>query len=163
MNNKCKKIFGGILATTLLGTTLLAAACGGGVYEGDKLDYVTPETKAVSNGGFAVEYGDYVYFINGMENYTVENEYGEVVKGALMRMKKSDLNDDIASAGYNKAETVVPMLFVAQNFTSGIYIYGDYVYFATPTTAKDKNGEVVNSSIDFKRAKLDGSETMKDY
>ena len=163
MNNKCKKICSGILAATLLSATVALTACGGDFYKADGLSYTTPETAAVSNGGFAVEYGEYVYFINGMENYTAENEYGEVVKGALMRMKKSDLGGDFSATGYNKAETVVPMLFVAQNFSSGIYIYDDYVYFATPTTAKDQSGEVVNSSIDFKRAKLDGTETMKDY
>lgn len=164
MNNKCKKICSGLLAATLVGSAISLAACGGEVYKGEKLDgYQTPTAAATSNGGFAVEYGDYVYFINGMENYTASNEYGEATKGALMRIKTTDLNGELSSADYNKAETVVPMLFVAQNFDSGIYIYGDYVYFAAPTTDKSMSGDAVNSWIDFKRAKLDGTETMKDY
>ena len=31
-----------------------------------------------SNGGFVVEKGNYIYFINGAEEYTASNEYGEV-------------------------------------------------------------------------------------
>ena len=45
----------------------------------------------------------------------------------------------------------------------GIYIYGDYVYYATPTADKDKDNNVANTHLDFKSAKLDGTETMKGY
>jgi len=163
MKNKCKKIITGVLASALALSALSFTACGG-TYSQDKLDgYQTPTAAAQDNGGFSVEYGDYVYFINGQEAYTVENKFGEVTKGALMRIKKSDLDKEITAEGYNSAEVVVPMLFVAQNFDSGIYIYGDYVYYATPTTDKNMSGTVENSWIDFKRAKLDGSDTMKGY
>ena len=158
MRNTGKKVLSVLAAMTVLGSAMAVAGCGK-VYEGDKIDYTTPTAPAASNGGFSVEYGDYVYFINGVEEYTANNTFGEPVKGALMRVKKADLGN----AETAKAETVVPMLFVAQNFQSGIYIFGDYVYYATPTTDKNMSGEVENSWIDFKRAKLDGSEVMKDY
>lgn len=112
-----------------------------------------------SNGGFVVEKGNYIYFINGSEEYTASNEYGEVVKGALMRISRSDL----LAGNYGNTVTVVPMLFVAQNFDAGVYIYGDYVYFASPTTERDQDGNVQNDWISFKRAKLDGTEAMSDY
>ena len=47
--------------------------------------------EVVSNGGFVVEKGNYVYFINGVEAYSSDNTYGTPVKGALMRIAKSDL------------------------------------------------------------------------
>ncbi len=160
MWKKGKKILSIVAAATCLSTAFAFAGCGAEVYKGDKLDgYTTPTEAPAKNGGFAVEYGNYVYFINGAEDYTVENKYGDVVKGALMRISRSDLDN----GNYSNTQTVVPMLFVAQNFDAGIYIYGDYVYYATPTTDKNMKGEVENSWIDFKRAKLDGSETMKDY
>lgn len=112
-----------------------------------------------SNGGFVVEKGNYVYFINGAEDYTASNKYGEVVKGALMRISKADL----LAKNYEKTDTVVPMLFVAQDYDAGFYIYGDRVYFASPTTEKDQNGNVQNDWLSFKSAKLDGSDAMKDY
>lgn len=125
-------------------------------------DYTTKLTgdisgAVVSNGGFVVEKGNYVYFINGAESYTASNAYGKVDKGSLMRISKADLQ----SGAYDKAETVVPMLFVSGDTTAGIYIYGDYVYYASPTTEKDSStGKVMNDWISFKRSKLDGTDSM---
>ena len=158
MNNKWKRTLGIVMATASLGAAIALSGCNG-AYTGDKLDGYVSEASVVSNGGFAVQKGDFVYFINGMEDYTEPNVYGDVVKGSLMRIKKADLD----AGNYENVKTVVPMLFAAQNFDAGIYIYGDYVYYATPTTDKNMNGEIESSWIDFKRAKLDGTEAMKDY
>ena len=158
MWNKSKKIVSLVAAATFLGAAFTMGACNKGDYKGNKVDYQSTTAEAVSNGGFVVEKGDYVYFINGEEDYTATNAFGDVVKGALMRIKKADLND----GKYDSVQTVVPMLFVSQNFDAGIYIYGDYVYYATPTTDKNMSGQVENSWLDFKRSKLDGT-TSKDY
>lgn len=157
MRNKTKKLLSFVAAATMLASTLAITACGD--YKLDET-LTLPETSAKvdSNGGFAVEKDGYVYFINGAEDYTANNTYGDVVKGALMRIKKTDLMTNPGAA-----EMVVPTLVGSQNFETGIYIYGDYVYYATPTTDKNIQGVVENSWIDFKRAKLDGSKTMKGY
>lgn len=114
--------------------------------------------EVTSNGGFVVEKGNYVYFINGSEQSDADNTYGDVVKGALYRIGKTDLK----TGKYDQAERVVSSLFVAQNYDGGVFIYGDYVYFASPTTEKEKDGAVSNSWLSFKRAKLDGSSTQKE-
>ena len=166
MKNKSRKILSLVAAATLLGATVSFASCGGDYYEYAGVAYNDAKTVvAQSNGGFAVEKGDYVYFINGAEANTASNEFGEVTKGSLMRIKKTDLTGAFANKTSleNKAETVVPMLFVAQNYDAGIYIYGDYVYYATPTSDKNMKGEVENTWIDFKCARLDGKQTMQDY
>ena len=160
MRDMHKKILSIALAATCVTSVFALASCGEDNYTETPLTgYESTDSKAESNGGFAVKKDGYVYFINGMEDTSASNEYGEVQKGALMRIAETEL----ASGNYASAETVVPMLFVAQNFSSGIYIYGDYVYYATPTTDKNMQGDVESSWIDFKRAKLDGSETMKSY
>ncbi len=105
-----------------------------------------------SNGGFAVEKGDYVYFVNGIAASSDDNEYGKVETGALVRIKKSD----IASPD-GKAQTVIPSLFVAGDKTSGVYIFGDKVYFASPVTTKNKEGKVENTKLDFVKVNLDGT------
>ncbi len=105
-----------------------------------------------SNGGFIVEKGDYYYFINGKETYTSDNTYGKPVKGALMRAKKADVQ-----SGKGDAETVVPSLMVAGSYNGGLFIYGDRVYYATPTNVKDTSGVVQNAFLDFVSAKLDGT------
>ncbi len=157
--NKSKKIISVLAAATMAVSALALTGCESKGYKGDKLTagYVSEATVS-SNGGFVVEKGEYVYFINGKEVNTASNTYGDVVKGALMRIAKSDL----ASGNYAGAQIVVPELFVTGNYDSGIYVYGDYVYYATPTKDKDNKGQIVNSSLDFKRAKIDGSSSPMD-
>lgn len=161
MRKTAKKIFSLVAAATLVTSTLAMTACGGDFYkQATSVNYEADATKdGLDNGGFAVEKDGYVYFINGKETHTADNVYGDVVKGSLMRIKTSDLN----AGKYDNATEVIPMLFVAQNYNAGIFIYGDYVYYATPTTAKNMHGEVSNTYIDFKSARLDGTETMKNY
>ena len=157
MRDKFRKLTSMVAAATLCAAAISFAGCADSYSIKALPGNIQGEVS--SNGGFVVEKGDYIYFINGAEDYTASNKFGDVVKGALMRLSKSDL----AAKKYADAETVVPMLFVAQNFDAGIYIYGDYVYYASPTTEKDQDGNVQNDWISFKRAKLDGTEVMKDY
>ncbi|MBQ8283696.1 MAG: hypothetical protein IJX75_01250 [Clostridia bacterium] len=156
MRNAGKKALSIIAAATMLTAAFSFVGCNDTAYKGDALDgYQGGEV--TSQGGFVVEQGDYVYFINGAEDYSANNTYGEVVKGALMRISKSDLT----AGNYDNVKTVVPSLLVSQNFESGIYIDGDSVYYATPTTDKNLKGEEMKSWIDFKSAKLDGSAAPK--
>ena len=144
-----------IVAATLTVGALALTGC--------STDFKTPTggpaaTDAVSsNGGFAVQKGNYVYFINGVETNESDNTYGDVVKGALMRIKTEDLDKK-----ENKAEIVIPSLMVAEDYTSGIYIYGDRVYYATPNNVKNTSGEIERDYLDFKSAKLDGTD-IKNY
>ena len=111
-----------------------------------------------SQGGFAVQKGEYVYFINGIEAQSSDNTYGTPVKGALMRIKMADVK-----AGNNTAEVVVPSLMVAADYTSGLYIYGDRIYFATPNTVGNTLGEVDTGVLSFRSAKLDGSDVREHH
>lgn len=158
-----KKLCSVIAAATCLTMAFGFTACGDEDYTQAALAgyeaHATTQSKAESNGGFAVKKDGYVYFINGSEENTADNSFGDVTKGALYRIAY----DKLQAGDYSTVETVVPMLFVAQNFDAGIYIYGDYVYYATPTTDKNLSGDVESGWLDFKRAKLDGSEAMKGY
>ena len=161
MRDKMKKALGIMLATACLGVAFVGCGKGSLDYEGDTIDGYVSSAPVSSNGGFAVEKGDYIYFINGQTAQDANNEYGKVVKGALMRISKADLE----AGNYTNVKTIVPALLSARDYNAGVYIYGDYVYYATPTTDTTEKGESVASThIDFKRAKLDGSEgPMKDY
>ena len=139
-------------ACTLLAAT--AASMAGCGYSFKPLDGApAADAEVVSQGGFVVQKGDYVYFINGVETYTSDNTYGTPVKGALMRAKMSDIK-----AGVNAPETVVPSLMVAADYTSGLYIYGDRIYYATPNNTGNTAGQVDNTYLDFRTARLDGSD-----
>ena len=97
MRDTMKKILGVALAA--VSVTSVFAGCKTTKYKGDPIgaEYVSA-AEVRSNGGFAVEKGDYVYFINAQEVNSANNKYGEVVKGALMRISKADL-----AAGKNTA------------------------------------------------------------
>ena len=165
MKKICKKLLIIITALALSASALIFGGCD---YTAKGLEGDYQSGEVTSQGGWVVRKGKYVYFINGMttaptdaDGNTVayENKYGDAVRGALMRVSVEEMD----KGDYSKAETVVPLLFVASDYTSGIFIYGDYVYYATPTTAKNLEGKVEANYVDFKRSRLDGSETMKDY
>ncbi len=159
MGNKAKRIISLVAAATMASSVFALAACNAKPNSlKNPLSYTPSENAAISNGGFAVEKDGYVYFINGQALSTASNEYGDATKGALYRISKENLE----AGNYDKTDIVVPLLFVSGNTESGIYIFGDRVYFATPTTDKDLDGNVI-SGLDFKSAKLDGTDVMSDY
>lgn len=104
-------------------------------------------TENIVNGGFITETENYFYYLNGVANSSADNTYGKPVKGTLMVAKK-DLS---------QTEIAVPKLFAASDFDAGIYIYGNHVYYGTPSTDKNSSGNVAKSEMMFRRAKLDGS------
>ncbi len=122
-----------------------------------------------SNGGFVVETGEgdngYVYFVNGKAANTDDNTFGSVVKGSVQRIKKSDLlaHNESSAYNYSSTETVVPSLVYSGSYNAGIYIYGDYIYYTTPSTQRDADGNVLNGKLDFKRTSLDGKVTSDGY
>ena len=157
MRSLKKKLTVLLAAATLACSAASLASCAGNKFTAPK-DADTSADRVTSNGGFVVETGDYVYFINGEEEASADNTYGNVRKGALYRIAKNALSEK----SYDKAECVVPSLFVAQNYDGGVFIYDNYVYFASPTTEKEKDGSVSASWLSFKKVKLDGTSTKKE-
>lgn len=134
-----------LLAAVCLAFTFAACSSGKTVAADNGID---------RDGGFVAETKDYVYFINGVESYSTEYKTGDVVKGALQRVKKSAYGSD--SAEY---ETIVSKLIVSSDYDAGFYIYGDYVYYAVPSAEKDKTGAVKSDKLNFFRTNLDASKT----
>ncbi len=152
MRKSMKKIWAAFSAAIMAGSALAVAACGTPLQTVDGY----PEGDAISNGGFVVEVDNYYYFINGVASYTDDNTYGTPVKGALMRAVKN------SDGTWGESETVIPSLMVAGDYTAGLFIYGDRVYYASPTNVKDTEGVVANTRLDFLSAKLDGSD-IREY
>ena len=153
MRNVTKKFLALATAAVLSAGALSLAACGSGFRNPAAIQ----PGEVTSNGGFVVSVGDdangYYYFINGVETATSDNTYGTPVKGALMRVKKSEL-----AQGKGEGELVIPSLMVAGDYTAGLFIYGERIYYATPTNVRNTTGVVENSYLDFKSAKLDGTD-----
>ena len=134
-----------ILSLAVVGLT----ACGGDKWEGTTM---TGWGKVKSAGGFVAETENYIYYINGVADSTADNTFGVPVKGALMAADKTDLT---------KTEVVVPKLFAAADYKSGLFIDGDYVYYGSPNTEKAGSGEVANTELKFMKTKLDGTDTTE--
>ena len=159
MSKRFTKIICTAVAAISAASLAFLPACknnwGGVSGEKDKSETVT------SNGGFLVETGGdsdgYVYFINGKTSNTAANSFGSVVKGSVQRLKKTDLN----AGNYANTQTVVPSVVYANssNLNAGIYIYGGYIYYTTPSADKNADGVVQNGNLEFKRTKLDGTDT----
>ncbi len=148
----------------------------------------------IGNGGNSVQYGNYVYFINGSRGYSDDgndNKFGNVVKGAVYRAKlngekvEGELNalfDVTADANgsefvtkkgadyynneidYVDVTRVVPKVVGTSGYTEGgIYIFDNWLYYATPNNTKNKQGTVQTSKTDFARINLSTGEVDAIY
>ncbi|MCL2061360.1 MAG: hypothetical protein FWH03_01875 [Firmicutes bacterium] len=161
-----------------------------------------------NNGSMAVQYGNYVYFINGTRGYLDEdgrqNRFGEVVKGGIYRAelfgqkspgangalstwtKERDLpTPNLAKMTSSNSELLYDFTFEVQNrfndpevdeeidwvlnekivpvtagtsgyAQGGIFIYDDYIYFASPNNERNRQGAVQTERTDFIQMRLDG-------
>ncbi len=186
-----KKIFTLIAATILCLASL--TACAGDKYS--KIDIEgTQDTSytVVGNGGSAVQYGNYVYFLNGTRGYEdasgEANVFGEVTKGALYRAELLGTkdggdfivkNDTTTKLGLKSTEVtdykndkvnsvnvsrVAPKTIGTSGYKNGgIFIYDNNIYYASPNNLKNKAGEVQYLKTDFFRMSIDGKTTEKIY
>lgn len=111
--------------------------------------------KVIGNGGMAVTQGNYLYFINGVSNYTDDNTFGQVVKGSIMRYTL-DANGKISG----DPVTIVPKKVFSSSANAGIYVYGEWIYYVTPSNVTDNEGVIQTSYIEFYRTKTDGTSTQ---
>lgn len=143
-----KKIFIKVLCGLLAVSMLLAlTACDSKKWQGTTMK---GWGDVVSVGGFVAETENYLYYINGIGTSSASNKFGKPVKGALMAAEKSDLS---------KTEIVVPKLFVASDYSAGVFIFEDYVYYGTPSTDKRPDGTIASSEMMFMKTKLDGTDS----
>lgn len=153
-----------LVLTLFLSTTLILSGCG------NKGLKDNPETNApvVSNGGMAVLKGDYLYYVNGYKSYEglvkdVDNVWGKQIIGSIYRVKVESNNvishnDD----GFlTKSELVVPQIVGTEN--ACFYIFGDYIYYATPNMQKDKNGNLLNARSNLCRVNINGTDNKVLY
>lgn len=158
MKKRITKIICAIVASTFVLGAVAATGCsnfyGASPLPGD----ISSETPAVSNGGFAVEKGNFIYYVNGIGVNTSVNEYGTPVKGAIYRISK----DNLKAGNYSTVDRVVPQIAYSSGYNAGLFVYGDRIYYGTPSIEKNSEGEVQNKVLDMKSTKLDGTETMKE-
>lgn len=143
-----------LVAVLAVAATVLAAC---NVYEWDSIGGGDSSAAVVSNGGYYVEQGKYVYFINGYVGSVTENEWGAAFKQSIMRAEK---NED-GTINNDTAKVVVPLSVYNEYVDGGIAVFGDWIYYATPNTSKDSSGTASTTHTDFMRTRTDGSVTQR--
>ncbi|MBR2988826.1 MAG: hypothetical protein IKC64_03785, partial [Clostridia bacterium] len=154
-----------LLATAIVATFCLCG-CMGDQYNAVPISGAQKTTYTVtSNGGSAVAYGNYVYFLNGYRGYedtdATANVFGEVVKGAVYRVelngsevdgefvasrndetglllkteKKTDYKRDEIDSAI--VQRIAPKTVGTSGYAGGgITIIGNSMYYATPNNLK---------------------------
>lgn len=109
-----------------------------------------------SNNGIAVRVGKYLYFVNGYGDKDADNDFGEVVKGAIMRVELENQKP--------KADTLVTIVsknVYNTNVNLGIVVMGEYIYYTSPSIEKNSKGKPMTDKMYLMRTKLDGTGTQK--
>ena len=153
-----KRVILTIVAIALLACVLCTAfACES--YKADPIEGGNKDAVVRSNGGLVVEQGGYLYFINGYSGYLTEkgkqNWFGNVTKGAIVRVKYNadgTIGDDYT--------VVVPKSVMADSENVGISIFGEWIYYVSPSAEEDKSGTVQTDTLQFLRTKIDGTGTQ---
>ena len=96
-SNFPKKALIMVVSLILLVSTLLVA-CNPTSQTFTDYPELPAKSEVSSNGGVAVEYGDYIYYVNGyVSSYTGSNKYeGDVALGNIVRISKADLDAIVA-------------------------------------------------------------------
>jgi len=138
------------------------------------------------NGGIAVTYGEWLYYINGYQSaVSSENTYAKAEPrvGSVVRIKLSVIEQLIAitkkdASNSNKekeikeevrknAQTVIPNISYTANTTTtalnGLWIFGNRIYITTPNDALDNNGHKLTNQLVLTSYKLDGSDRQRHY
>ena len=142
-----------IVISSLLISIFALCACGYNPKPIEHEDY--SKADVVGNGGLAVKQGKYLYFVNGVSDYTSSNKIGAVVKGAIMRYTL-DEQDNITG----DPVTIVPKKVFSSYAGAGIYVYGDWIYYVTPSEVSSASGKTLTDYIEFMRTKVDGTGTQ---
>ena len=142
------------ICALVLITILSLTACN--KYKWNKIPGGDASAASISNGGYVVEQGNYVYFINGYVGDVTENAWGDAYKQSIMRCNKNtDGTYDLSTA-----TVVVPKSIYYNSTKAGFAIFGNFIYYATPNVDKDSTGTASTTHTDFMRTSLDGQVTQ---
>lgn len=186
-----KKII--VIAMAVVLSVVSFVGCSGDSYGRVKIEGKQDTSYTVtSQGGSAVRYGNYVYFINGNRGYVdstgTNNVFGDVIKGAVYRAEllgeksggdfivkrdsvtKLNFRSHVEKDYKNDDENVVDVQSIAPKTVGtssysggGLFIFDDCLYYASPNNLKNKTGNVQYDKTDFFRMTLDGKTTQKLY
>lgn len=149
-----KKLFS-VFAAVLVLVICIAALVACNPYKADSIGSGDSSAAVESNGGYVVKQGRFIYFINGYVGESADNAWGAATKQGIVRAEIKDGKVDPKSA-----KLVVPKSVYNSSTAGGIAIHGEWIYYTSVNTDKDKTGTASTVNTDFMRTKTDGSVTQ---
>ena len=135
------------------------AACGQD-YTWGPVGSADPEAQVSGNGSVAVAQGNTVYFVNGEGDLTTITE-AEINWFGQAGYKGSIMKGTLAADGSVKdAAVVVPKMFYNGQSNGGLYVFGNWIYYTSPSTDTQSDGTILTSQQDFYRTRTDGTQTQ---
>ena len=174
-----------LLVAVLLCMSVLLAACSEKPHP--TVD-IPAKSTVESNGGVAVKYGDWIYYVNGYQSsVSADNTYVDTTDsprvGSVVRIEASKI--ELALAEYDKDQTstartkaiadivrsnaqiVVPRIYYSGNTTSpelnGIWIFNDRIYLLTPNDKLTANGAARTSEAVLMSYDLGGGSEQRHF
>lgn len=152
MKKKLISVFAAVLVLVLCIAALVAC----NPYKADSIGSGDSDAAVESNGGYVVKQGRFVYFINGYVGESADNAWGKATKQGIVRAEyKKDGTVDPSTA-----KLVVPKSVYNSSTAGGIAVHGEWIYYTSVNTDKNKSGTASTTNTDFMRTKTDGSVTQ---
>ena len=120
-----KKTIIAVLCIALCFAVIMTATACTENYKVDGVETDLSNIDTTSNNGLAVRVGKYLYFINGYADKTGDNDFGDTVKGAIMRVELENQKPKM-----DTLVTVVPKNVYNSSPSIGITVVGNI--FITP-------------------------------
>lgn len=156
-----KKFITFTLCLLLCIATMGLSACGG-----SKNEKVDTSIATNGNGGMVVSRGDYVYFVNGYSSYSTYTKDNLSKKFDIGGLYRAKLNSN-GELSYTENGSVEGAERISGNLagfeTTSLYVFGNYIYYATPITEVNKKGELQTSQLQINRVKIDGGKSQCVY
>lgn len=123
-------------------------------------------TKVESNGGTTVYHDGWLYFINGTKEVNESNNTGSTIQAGIYRAEcdkngnvlykeKTSVQANEEDKDDKEFKNVEPVVKSLTGFANGsIHIFGDYLYYVTPSKAKNDEGEMLTGKLAFRRYDL---------
>ena len=131
-----------------------------------KIDAPATNAQVSSNGGSVVKKGDYLYFANGYESYK------DVSKGDLNKsfglgglyVTKLNSNGELDYTDKKQLANMTKLSGKLASFeATELFVSGDYMYFTSINTEKDKKGSLQTSHLEIYRINLNATDCKRVY